>query len=66
MGGVLADPSVTLPDIFGPTAWFGFKWLRAYPYALPGIVNAAVLIVTAGIVYLGIEEVCYPFNHSDL
>ena len=57
VGGVLADPSMTLPALFGSKALFGCKWMRTYPYALPGIINAAVLALTAGMVFLGIEEV---------
>ncbi|KAI9646395.1 hypothetical protein NHQ30_004387 [Ciborinia camelliae] len=56
MGGLLADPAMTLPGLFGEQAVFGFKWLQSYPYALPGILNAIFLATTGAIVFLGLEE----------
>ncbi|KAE9364135.1 MFS general substrate transporter [Stipitochalara longipes BDJ] len=53
LGGCLADPIVNLPWLFGPTgAWNlskdpeGVAWMRAYPFALPTLFNAAVLLVS--------------------
>lgn len=57
MGGLLADPAMTLPGLFGDQAAFGFEWLKSYPYALPGILNAIFLATTGVIVFLGLEEV---------
>lgn len=57
MGGLLADPSKTLPGLFGPDAAFGMQWLQRYPYALPGLMNAVFLTVTAAFVFFGLEEV---------
>lgn len=57
MGGLLADPAMTLPGLFGPQAAFGFKWLESYPYALPGILNTVFLTTTGALVFLGLEEV---------
>lgn len=57
MGGLLADPAMTLPGLFGDQAAFGFEWLKSYPYALPGILNAVFLATTGVIVFLGLEEV---------
>lgn len=56
MGGLLADPVNTLPGLFGPKAVFATGWLQAYPYALPGILNALFLTITACFVFLGLEE----------
>jgi hypothetical protein len=61
MGGVLADPATTLPGLFGPSAEFGMEWLRTYPYALIGVINATFLIITAALVFFGLEEEC---SHS--
>lgn len=58
MGGVLADPATTLPGLFGPQAALGMQWLRTYPYALPGVLNALFLMITAALVFFGLEEVC--------
>jgi hypothetical protein len=57
MGGLLADPATTLPGLFGPNAAFGMQWLQKYPYALPGVLNAVFLTVTAAFVFFGLEEV---------
>ncbi|PQE30701.1 MFS transporter protein [Rutstroemia sp. NJR-2017a WRK4] len=56
MGGLLADPAMTLPGLFGEKATFGFDWLRSYPYALPGVLNAVFLTCTGLLVFLGLEE----------
>ncbi len=56
MGGLLADPATTIPGLFGPKAAFGMQWLRKYPYALPGVLNAIFLTTTAAFVFLGLEE----------
>lgn len=39
LGGVLAEPAVNLPWLFGPTV----QWVIDYPYALPAVINAAML-----------------------
>jgi MFS family permease len=53
LGGCLADPIVNLPWLFGPTGVWNFEkdpegvaWMRAYPFALPTLFNAAVLLVS--------------------
>jgi hypothetical protein len=58
MGGLLADPAMTLPGLFGTKAAFGMEWLREYPYALIGVLNAIFLTITAALVFLGLEEEC--------
>lgn len=57
MGGMLADSSKTLPDLFGDKAVFGFQWIRDYPYALPSLINAASLSIVTVIVFFFLEEV---------
>ncbi|KAK3349477.1 major facilitator superfamily domain-containing protein [Lasiosphaeria hispida] len=49
-GGLLAEPVVNLPWLFGPGGlmnWAGNKqgvqWLLDYPYVLPAVLNAAML-----------------------
>jgi predicted MFS family arabinose efflux permease len=53
LGGCLADPIVNLPWLFGPTGVWNFSsdpegvtWLRAFPFALPTLFNAGVLMVS--------------------
>ncbi|PMD28901.1 MFS general substrate transporter [Hyaloscypha variabilis F] len=53
LGGCLADPIVNLPWLFGPTGVWNFgkdpegvAWMRAYPFALPTLFNAAVLSIS--------------------
>jgi hypothetical protein len=63
MGGLLSDPSTTLPGLFGPNAAFEMQWLQNYPYALPGVINAIFLSLTAAFVFFGLEEVRFPHTH---
>ncbi|KAI0111179.1 major facilitator superfamily domain-containing protein [Nemania sp. FL0031] len=56
MGGVLADPVLTLPGLFGEGAIWGFDWIFKYPYALPSLINTVTLTLTGIIVFLGLEE----------
>ncbi|KAI0808747.1 major facilitator superfamily domain-containing protein [Xylaria sp. FL0064] len=56
MGGLLADPALTLPGLFGESAIWGFDWIFKYPYALPSLINTVTLSVTGLIVFLGLEE----------
>ncbi|KAI2627173.1 major facilitator superfamily domain-containing protein [Xylaria nigripes] len=56
MGGLLADPALTLPGIFGEGAIWGFDWIYKYPYALPSLINTVTLTLTGLIVVLGLEE----------
>ncbi|RWA08976.1 hypothetical protein EKO27_g6130 [Xylaria grammica] len=56
MGGLLADPVLTLPGLFGESAIWGFDWVFKYPYALPSLINTVTLAITGLIVFLGLEE----------
>ncbi|KAK0615744.1 major facilitator superfamily domain-containing protein [Bombardia bombarda] len=49
-GGMLAEPVVNMPWLFGPAGLLnwganseGVQWLREYPYALPAMMNASML-----------------------
>ena len=57
MGGVLADPAVNLPGLFGENAAFGFRWIRDYPYALPSLMNCVFLSAATALTFLFLEEV---------
>ncbi|GAP86660.1 putative MFS transporter [Rosellinia necatrix] len=56
MGGLLADPVLTFPGLFGEGAIWGFDWVFKYPYALPSLINTVTLTITGLIVVLGLEE----------
>lgn len=60
LGGLLADPAGTYPGLFGPNGTFGGKsgvpLFMSFPYALPNIVNATFLTMSALGVVLGLEE----------
>ncbi|KAI0886210.1 MFS general substrate transporter [Annulohypoxylon maeteangense] len=56
MGGLLADTSRSLPNIFGEGAVLGFNWIQKYPYALPSVLNTIALTITTLIVFFGLEE----------
>jgi hypothetical protein len=52
LGGLLADPAGSYPDMFG-----GIGWLLKFPYAPPNILSACFLLTAATGVFLGLEEV---------
>jgi MFS family permease len=52
LGGLLADPAGSYPDMFG-----GIGWLLKFPYAPPNILSACILFVAAIGIFLGLEEV---------
>jgi hypothetical protein len=51
MSGYLADPSNSLPWLFGSVTW-----TRVFPYALPNIVCASILASAALAIMLGLDE----------
>lgn len=60
LGGLLADPAGSYPDMFGDIGW-----LHKFPYAPPNILSASFLLTAATGVFLGLEEVDYP-KYADL
>ncbi|KAI0384980.1 MFS general substrate transporter [Hypomontagnella monticulosa] len=56
IGGLLADPTTTLPRFFGEGAVWGFSWIQKYPYALPSVLNAITLTITTLLVFFALEE----------
>ncbi|KAI1343522.1 major facilitator superfamily domain-containing protein [Xylariaceae sp. FL0016] len=64
MGGLLADPTTTLPGLFGEGAIWGWKWVIKYPYALPSILNAITLAATGLLVFLALEETSSKRRHK--
>ncbi|EME49419.1 hypothetical protein DOTSEDRAFT_68253 [Dothistroma septosporum NZE10] len=60
LGGLLADPAGSYPQLFGPGSAFGgedgIRLFMKWPYALPNIVNATFLGLSALGVMLGLEE----------
>ena len=53
LGGVLADPVASFPGMFGK----GYEgWMKTFPYALPNVVMACFLAVSALGVVMGLEE----------
>ncbi|KAF2172234.1 hypothetical protein M409DRAFT_62990 [Zasmidium cellare ATCC 36951] len=60
LGGLLADPVGSYPGLFGPGGAFGGEngnWLfTRWPYALPNLVNATFLAMSALALIFGLEE----------
>lgn len=52
MGGLLADPAGSYPQLFGKIAW-----LKAYPYAPPNLLSAFFLLSSGLAVFFGLAEV---------
>lgn len=68
IGGFLADPVHSLPDVFGPGSLLGghdgVAWMRAYPYALPNLVCATLLTIATIGVILGLDETHPQLRHN--
>ncbi|KAI4865690.1 MFS general substrate transporter [Hypoxylon rubiginosum] len=63
LGGCLAEPVVNLPWLFGPDGVFnttgnpdGVPWALDYPYALPALLNAALLGFALVLAVTGLRE----------
>jgi MFS family permease len=63
LGGFLAEPADNLPGLFGPDGLFntggypeGVRWALAYPYALPALLNATLLVSALLLAVLGLRE----------
>ncbi|CAG9977286.1 unnamed protein product [Clonostachys byssicola] len=69
MSGFLADPIHSLPSIFGPGSIIGGRdgvaWMKQFPYALPNVVCASVLLAAAFCIILGLDET-HPMRRDKL
>ena len=79
LGGLLSDPVGSYPGVFGAHSIFGGEdgvwWLKHWPYALPNLLSAVFLFMSAMAVILGLEEVipisveckstCRPLTFAD-
>lgn len=55
MGGLLADPANSYPNVFGKVAFF-----HRLPYVLPNLVSAFFLLCAVTAAFLFLEEVSHP------
>ncbi|KAI4141356.1 MAG: hypothetical protein L6R39_005385 [Caloplaca ligustica] len=51
IGGVTARPAISMPDIFSPTGLFG-----KFPFLLPNLICASLLLISIGLGYLFLIE----------
>ncbi|CAK4033333.1 related to permease of the major facilitator superfamily [Lecanosticta acicola] len=60
LAGMLADPTVNLPKLFGPNSTFGgaegVKWMAKYPYAVANLTSTVLLFAEAILVHYGLQE----------
>ncbi|KAJ5175153.1 uncharacterized protein N7482_001030 [Penicillium canariense] len=60
LGGSLADPVHSFPQLFGPGSVFGGKdgvwWMQRWPYALPNVLSAIFIFMSLLAVFLGLDE----------
>ncbi len=56
LGGALASPALSYPRIFQ-----GLDYWERYPYLLPNLVSALILLVASLVVFLGLQEVSLLF-----
>lgn len=61
MGGFLANPVESYPNVFGDGSVLGGKhgvgWMKRWPYALPNLMSAILLFSAALCLLFGLEEV---------
>ncbi|CZT42525.1 related to E.coli tetracycline resistance protein TCR1 [Rhynchosporium secalis] len=60
LGGMLADPAGTYPNMFGHIDFF-----KLYPYALPNIISAFFLICATLGVFFGLAETLDTIRHHE-
>ncbi|KAL5117329.1 hypothetical protein ACEQ8H_004774 [Pleosporales sp. CAS-2024a] len=60
IGGLLANPIESYPILFGPGSVFGGKngvaWMIKWPYALPNLLSAMLLLISVIAITLFLEE----------
>ena len=60
LGGVLADPAGTYPNVFGPDSVFGGKkgvtWMMSWPYLTPNLASAIIVFMSLMLIFLGLDE----------
>ncbi|PYH87593.1 hypothetical protein BO71DRAFT_454589 [Aspergillus ellipticus CBS 707.79] len=60
IGGALADPLKSYPELFGPGTLFGGKsgvgWMKTYPFALPNLLSAIFIFISVMAVFFGLDE----------
>jgi MFS family permease len=61
LGGSLADPVNSFPQLFGPGSLLGGKegvwWMQHWPYALPNVLSAVFILASFLAVFFGLDEV---------
>lgn len=67
LSGFLAEPVTSLPGLFGSGSFFGGKdgvrWMAMFPYALPNLFSALVLLTAAVGIILGLDETHPALRH---
>lgn len=73
LAGLLAEPLVNFPHLFGPGSTFGgaegITWMRDYPYALANLISTVLLFTEAVFVHFFLTETLKgkrPFEISKL
>lgn len=60
LGGVLADPAGTYPNVFGPDSVFGGKtgvrWMMSWPYLTPNLASAIIVAMSLTLIFFGLDE----------
>jgi len=68
LGGFLADPISSFPQVFGPGSNLGGKdgvrWMTAYPYALPNLFSGIFILISAMSVVFGLDETHEALRHK--
>lgn len=67
LGGFLADPIQSFPNVFGPGGSLGGKdgvsWMTSFPYALPNLFSGIFILISAMSVVFGLDETHEALRH---
>ncbi|KAF1349617.1 major facilitator superfamily domain-containing protein, partial [Delphinella strobiligena] len=70
LSGLLTDPIMAYPQLFGPNSTFGgadgVKWMEKYPYALPNLLPTLLLLAEAVLCIFFLDETLKGFRGIDI
>jgi hypothetical protein len=70
LGGSLADPTHSFPQLFGPGSVFGGKdgvwWMQRWPYALPNVLSAIFIFASLNAIFFGLDEVSVSRSFAEI
>ncbi|CAC9885061.1 unnamed protein product [Aureobasidium pullulans] len=70
LSGLLADPFISYPHLFGPNSTFGgaegIAWMKNHPYAAPNLLCSLLLVIEALLCTFFLNETLKGFTEVDV